>query len=200
MGETLARVTLQALDGKQELTGDSLSVRHRLVRIPQRRPTADQIELARRYVEEGPPKDLEEFRRRLYGYAYTMFRPNERSQEWLCREILGMWEWQRRSALREPADDVDIRVVTLGDFALAGFPSEVFCEFGLKVKRESPMPVTMVAEMANGWHGYIPTREGFARGGYETSFAYQSHLVPEAGDQMCATALALLEGGINSTG
>jgi len=199
MGETLARAALEALDGKQELTGRRLCVQHRSLRIPQRRPTKDQIELARRYVEDGPDRDLQDFCRRLYGYTYTMFNASERFQEWLCRELLGMWEWQRRAAMREPADNVDIRVITLGDFALAGFPSEIFCEFGQKVKRESPLPVTMVAELANGWHGYIPTSEAFARGGYETSFAYQSRLVPEAGDRMCAAALTLLADAADGT-
>jgi len=49
-----------------------------------------------------------------------------------------------------------------------------------------------VVELANGWHGYVPTREAFAHGGYEARLGYQSRLVPEAGNLMCETALRLL--------
>ena len=192
LGETLAQCVLRALPTRREIEACPVSVRSRRLRIPQRRPTGDQIELARGYIEDGVPSDLRAFCRRLYGYTHTMYNAGERLHEWLCRELLGMWEWQRRAAQPEPADEVDVRVVRLGDFALVGFPSEIFCEFGLEVKRASPLPDTMVAELANGWHGYIPTKDGFARGGYETSFAYQSRLVPEAGDRMCAAALELL--------
>ncbi len=191
-GAGRARVAVRALQSKQPLAPGRLSVRQKVLRIPQRRPTAKQIELARQFLEDCGKADLRDFCRQLYGYTYTMFNASERFQEWLCRELLGMWEWQRRRAVREPADDVDIRVVTLGDFALLGFPSEIFCEFGLQVKQESPLAFTMVAELANGWHGYIPPADAFERGGFETSFAYQSHLVPDAGERMIAAALALL--------
>ena len=103
-----------------------------------------------------------------------------------------MWEWQRRVALREPADEVEILAIRLGGLALAGFPSEIFSEFGERVKQQSPFAHTMVVEQANGWHGYVPPVDAFPRGGYETSLAYQSHLIPEAGDEMSAAALELL--------
>lgn len=50
----------------------------------------------------------------------------------------------------------------------------------------------LVAELANGWHGYIPTEEAFGHGGYETCLAYASRLVPDAGDRMCEAALDAL--------
>jgi len=192
MGETLAESARESLSRKTELADAGLSVQRRLLRIPQRRPTREQIEFARRYIEAGEGDNLSDFWRRLYGYTYTMFRDSKRMREWLCREILGMWEWQRRCALREPADEVEVLAIGLGGLGLVAFPSEIFSEFGERVKQQSPFAHTMVVEQCNGWHGYIPTVEAFSRGGYETSLAYQSHLVPEAGDQMSAAALELL--------
>ena len=193
MGETLASKARESLGRKTEVADCGLSAQSRRLRIPQRRPTGEQIEMARRYIEEGEEGDPDDFWRRFYGYTYTMYRGGPRIQEWLCREVLGMWEWQRRVALREPADEVEILAIRLGNFGVVSFPSEIFSEFGERVKQQSPFAHTMVAEQANGWHGYIPTVDAFARGGYETSLAYQSHLVPKAGDQMSAAALELLE-------
>ena len=104
MGETLAQSARESLGGKTELAEAGLSVQCRRLRIPQRRPTGEQIDLARRYLEAGEQGDPHDFWRRLYGYTYTMYRRNERIQEWLCREILGMWEWQRRAALPRGCD------------------------------------------------------------------------------------------------
>jgi hypothetical protein len=60
------------------------------------------------------------------------------------------------------------------------------------VKSGSPFSDTLITTLANGWHGYAPTLEAFARGGYEPRFAYPSRLTPEAGDRMADAALELL--------
>jgi len=113
-------------------------------------------------------------------------------QEWFARETIGMWEWQRRVGTRELIEDVEIQVIAVGDVAFVGYPAEYFTEFGLRTKAESPFPETFVVELADGWHGYVPTREAFAHGGYEARLGYTSRLVPEAGEQMCESALRLL--------
>jgi hypothetical protein len=64
--------------------------------------------------------------------------------------------------------------------------------FGVAVKAQSPFAQIFVAQLANGWHGYVPTCEAFAPGGYEARFAYHSRLLPEAGDPMRDAALRLL--------
>ena len=130
--------------------------------------------------------------RNIYGHAYTFYHNGAGIQEWFAREMIGMWEWQRRVGTRELLEDVEIQVIAIGDVAFVGYPAEYFTEFGLRTKAESPFPTTVVAELANGWHGYVPTVEAFAHGGYEPRLGYQSRLVPEAGDLMCNTALDLL--------
>jgi hypothetical protein len=79
--------------------------------------------------------------------------------------------------------------MAIGDVAIVGFPVELFTAFGRRMKAASPFPGTIVATLANGWHGYAPTLEAFDRGGYEPRFAYPSRLVPEAGDRMTDAAL-----------
>jgi hypothetical protein len=40
--------------------------------------------------------------------------------------------------------------------------------------------------------GYVPHKEAFLRGGYETTFGYRSKLAPEAGDLLADCAIELL--------
>jgi len=193
MGTALAAKANEALVGGSYSAGTEVGMARQVLRIPQRRPTREQVKLARWYLEEAKPGvDQVEFTRRIYGHTYTMYRNSPSFTEWFCRSLIGMWEWQRLLGVREPSEQVEIQAMRVGDVAFVGYPSEIFCEFGLRTKAESPFAETFVAELANGWHGYVPTREAFAHGGYEARLGFPSRLVPEAGDRMCQAALELL--------
>ena len=193
MGTALAVKAVEALSSGRSVADSSIAVRSKEIPIAQRRPTKEMIELARWYLEQDPDTvDQEAFTYRMYGHPYTMYHNSAAFQEWIARETLGMWEWQRRVGSRELYEDIGIQVIKLGDVALACVPCEYFSEFGLEIKARSPFASTMVVHLANGWHSYIPTIEGMAHGGYESRFAYQSRLVPEAGYMMRDTALELL--------
>ncbi len=86
----------------------------------------------------------------------------------------------------------EVMAIRLGDVSLVGLPGEIFCESGLEIKRRSPARHTLVAELANDAIGYVPTREAFAQGGYETTVG--STLV-QAGsaERLVASALRQLE-------
>jgi hypothetical protein len=166
----------------------------KVLRIPQRRPTQEQLDLARWYLEKAPANiDQLEFTRRIYQHDFTFYNNDPIIQEWFAREIISLWEWQRRLGARELIEEVEIQAFRVGELALVGFPVEYFTEFGLKIKAASPFPHTFVVELANGWHGYVPTREAFGHGGYETRLAYTSRLDPDAGDLMYEAALDLLK-------
>ena len=54
------------------------------------------------------------------------------------------------------------------DVALWSAPVELFCEISINVRDHSPYPHTFYFGYANGWLGYLPTRQAFPEGGYET--------------------------------
>jgi hypothetical protein len=193
MGTALADAADRALLSAAVLELPRLRATCKLLEIEQRRPTAEQVRLARWYLEEAEG-DIEEaaFTRELYGHSYTFHSQSPEIQRWFARETIGMWEWQRRSDTRRPADLVEIQALGLGDVAFVGFPCELFSELGLRVKEASPFSTTVICELANGYVGYVPTRQAFDHGGYEPRFAYSSRLVPEAGDLMTDAALELL--------
>ncbi len=64
--------------------------------------------------------------------------------------------------------EVEVQVITLGDrVAWVSLPGEIFVELGLEIKQDSPFPSTIIAELANGAIGYIPSRRAYAQGNYE---------------------------------
>jgi hypothetical protein len=73
--------------------------------------------------------------------------------------------------------------------ALVTLPGEVFVDLGLAIKRASPFPVTLVAELANDAPGYIPTEKAFREGSYET---VNSRIAPGGGEHMAKAAIELL--------
>src|SRR6476659_1328743 len=63
---------------------------------------------------------------------------------------------------------VEVQVISLGDdLAWVSLPGEIFVELGLSVKAGSPFRQTVIAELANGSIGYVPTRVAYAHGNYE---------------------------------
>ncbi len=94
---------------------------------------------------------------------------------------------------KEGMQKAEVQVIRVGDFALAAIPAEYFVEYGLRIKQESYPMHALVVGQANGMIGYVPTREAFRRGGYETTFAGSSRLAPEAGDLLADTAIGLVK-------
>jgi len=86
--------------------------------------------------------------------------------------------------------DAEVQVIALGDqIAFVGFPGEMFTEFGLTIKQDSPFPITITAELANGALGYIPNRQAYPQGAYEVM---SSRLNPGAGELLMDSALSQL--------
>jgi neutral ceramidase len=205
MGEALADKAGEALATARPVVGTQIRVASEILHIPQRRPTPEQIAQAKWFLEKRPADaDLYEHHRRMYGREWTFWRDwaeaNEPGahemllwqEDWFARGTLGIWEWQRRVGTRELVEECEVQVIAIGDVAFVAYPAEYFVEFGLQTKAGSPFASTFVAELGNGWHGYVPTVEAFEHGGYEARLGDASRLVPEAGDLMCATGLRLL--------
>jgi len=80
----------------------------------------------------------------------------------------------------------------LGELVIVTNPAEMFVEYQLEVKKQSPFAYTMVAELTNGYCGYIPTETAMVNGGYESRLALSSFLSPEAGAMWVKIAVNIL--------
>jgi len=85
-----------------------------------------------------------------------------------------------------------VNVIRIGDAVICTNPAELFVEFGLEIRRHSPARVTFVAELTDGYCGYVPTLKAFSRGGYETWPAPTSQLATCAGKQIVTATRRLL--------
>lgn len=81
----------------------------------------------------------------------------------------------------------EVQTLRIGDLAICGAPGEYFVEWGLEIKKWSPAPYTVIAELCNDSAGYIPTYETFLRGGYECTPVVSVTSSPALG-QMIADA------------
>ncbi len=71
-----------------------------------------------------------------------------------------------------------LQVIKIGEMRLAAIPAETFVEIGLDLKKR--YPGSTVVSLANAYHGYLPTPEQHALGGYETWRARSAYLEVDA--------------------
>ncbi len=82
--------------------------------------------------------------------------------------------------------------MTIGDVALVGVPAEFFTKLGRDIKNRSPFRHTYIAELANGWIGYLPDRDAHQLGGYQVWTGYHSYAEPGTGERMVDRVIELL--------
>ena len=141
-----------------------------VLRIPRRAPSARRVERCLEIVRQDP---------KAAGVT-----------EWTFAKEIVMLDAKIR---RQPAAEVEVQAIQVGPVAFLSNPAELFCEFGLELRRRSAFPLTFPVELANGDVGYVPTEEALGPhgGGYETRLTSYTNLVPSAGRQMVEAGLAL---------
>ena len=85
-----------------------------------------------------------------------------------------------------------VQAMRIGDVAIVGVPGEYFTALGMDIKRQSPFPNTIVAELANDWVGYIPDNEAYDLGGYQVWTGLHSYVARGTGEQIVKEAVQLL--------
>ena len=91
---------------------------------------------------------------------------------------------------KQAYEDAPLFVATIGDFALAGNPFEMFHQHGEYVKENSPYEMTFFVSLVNGAEGYMPTADAYARGGYEVEVCRYK---PAIGDEAVQTLVDILK-------
>jgi len=86
-----------------------------------------------------------------------------------------------------------LQAIRIGDIAIAATSTETYALTGLKLKHKSSLVKTMVIELANGSHGYLPPPEQHYLGGYNTWPMRGAGLEIQAEPIITEVALELLE-------
>ena len=85
-----------------------------------------------------------------------------------------------------------LQAILIGDVALVGVPAEYFTGLGMDIKKRSPFPNAVVAELANDWIGYLPNLEGHKLGGYQVWTGYHSYAEPGTGERIADEVVGML--------
>jgi neutral ceramidase len=99
----------------------------------------------------------------------------------------------RVQQLLDGPDEVTIplQAIRIGDLGIAAIPFEVFTEIGLEIKNKNPFADGFTIELANDYHGYLPTPQQHALGGYETWMG-TNKVQLDASDRTTQTMLELM--------
>lgn len=120
------------------------------------------------------------------------FQADEVQEKW--PDCFDVFENEDRLLKAAPQDEITtvVQALRLGDGALAAMPGEVFAGLGLDLKARSPFAMTAAAELCNDLVGYIPTREAFRQGGYETFRSRWARVVPGTGEKLVDELVEML--------
>jgi len=145
-----------------------LAMREKKLKLRRRTPGDQRLKWARRIVErmgDRKPKNLAEV------YATEQIYLHD-----------------------DPVREMKLQAPRIGGLGIVAIPCEVFGITGLKIKAQSPLPVTFNIELANGAEGYIPPPAQHRLGGYTTWPARSAALEVQAEPKIVDAALGLLEG------
>ncbi|MDD4756469.1 MAG: hypothetical protein PHG29_10355 [Prolixibacteraceae bacterium] len=116
-------------------------------------------------------------------------------------EVAGKTEWSFAKEIvlldamieKSPAEIVEVHALQIGPALFIANPAELFCQLGLDIKKKSPFKYTFPVCLANGYAGYVPTKESFSAsgGGYETRLTSYSNLDVEAGNMIVEAGAGL---------
>jgi neutral ceramidase len=87
--------------------------------------------------------------------------------------------YARTDSSGTPLVRMPVRFLKINDTAIWSAPVEMFCEIAMAVRSQSPFNNTFFFGYTNGWIGYLPTKAGFAEGGYEPTTSVFSDQVEQ---------------------
>lgn len=115
-------------------------------------------------------------------------------------ELYAKW-WMEMYDVQNEIDKLEVMVMQIGEVAIVGLPGEMFNEFGIYIKKNSPYENTIVVNLANGNYRYFPTEVSFSQGpegflpmitGYETTPGTTIYDIG-AGEKLTKSAVKQLE-------
>lgn len=179
LGLSLGGVALKALQWIEAQEGAKVRAARKQVELPLR-PFPEPGEMDRQIESaKGAVADAEG--RGASGRELTELREALRVAEAMPR-------WAERFE-RAASCPTEIQAFWIGEIPLVGLPGEVFVELGLEIKEAVGVEPTFVISLSNDSTGYIPTRQAYDEGGYETTV---SALAPGCGEHLVEETLALV--------
>ena len=164
VGDALAEVILPQLAARKPRDGGvPLGALKQEVVVPYRDFNSDQEQRIR--DSQWPPESQEVFRREL-----EVMRQDGETE---ANTLIQAWR--------------------IGEVGFASLPGELFIDWGLSIKSQSPFPWTYPVELGGDYLGYLVTHQAWEAGGYESLIARSARPTPDGVAKMTAVALDLLK-------
>ena len=146
--------------------------------------TAEDLAMAEKILA-APPGTYTDYDSGPFSWVVGQTLPHQLSDVYAA-------ECQRLAQM--PMDHTaSVQALRLGDASIVALPGEIFVEFGLTIKEQSPATPQFVVSLANGYIGYVCTDKALTdHGGYETWAGYSSLGDVGTGPAMQDCALELL--------
>lgn len=114
-------------------------------------------------------------------------------KEWLleCESL-------RKQGIARQETHETMQFFFLNEVCVCGVPDEIFCEIALNAAQRAQTPNLLMNGYTNGCNGYLPHREEWEKGGYETLFSYldyykfHGHVMPfekDTAEKLCDIAV-----------
>jgi len=167
IGRDLAAKLSNALQNIKWETNISLSANFSYVTLAVRKPSADEVEAAKKIVAQTD---------------YRLINPDV--------EAMGKIYAREQVFLNEYPDTIEfpVQALKIGDITIGALGGEFFAETGLSLKKNIGTGKYFTITMANGYIGYIPPAHEIEKGGYETWRCRTSH-IKEEGEDIVRNAL-----------
>jgi neutral ceramidase len=168
IGTILAASVFLSEKNLREIKPMPLRAKSEIVQLPVAPITPEEADEARVTVRVGNDKTRDNFMKLVKAYQVLDVAAREGKP----------WE-------------VEVQVISIGnELAWVGLPGEIFAELGLAIKKRSPFPQTLIAELSNGSIGYVPDRRSYAEGNYE---AVSARPAAGSGEKLAEVATRLLK-------
>ena len=188
IGYILGVTALEAIKNEEAISGNIIAVSKELVPLKRMTISEDQLKWAKAVMKKVEKEGMPPIQ--ADGIPDAEF-----AQEWIK-----MYETQNQ------IDSLEVMVVRIGDVVFVGLPGEVFCEFGIEIKKESLFKNTIVMGLTNDDRAYFPTKISFTQGpngltpmitGYETTPGSTLYEIG-AGEKLAASAINQLKSLFNN--
>jgi len=153
----------------------------------QRRPVGKLQVIKQRFVFKVRTFDEAEEDRKVVDYCRKWLPQHADAYIRVFREMR-----RQLKPLQAEQRETWLQAIAIGDVAVVGVPAEYFTGLGVELKKRSPFPHTVVAELANDWIGYLPDREAHLLGGYQTWMGLHSYAEPGTGERLARELLEML--------
>ncbi|HEA21133.1 hypothetical protein LCGC14_1033540 [marine sediment metagenome] len=184
IGYLLGVATLQAMNDSMSATGDgSVAV------------SVEKVPLKTIHITDEQKAWAEKIMKRVEKEGMPELQPDGIPDELYAKRWLNLYKQ------KDNIDELEVMALRIGDVSIVGMPGEMFNEFGIYIKENSPSKNTLVVGLANGSYHYFPTEISFGQGpegfepmitGYETTPGTTDY-EKGAGEKLAASAVAQLK-------